>query len=379
MEEGSTVVLRGHTGFWIGLNKDNEIVCNKADRASAATFIVGECSTKNSGSTVRHGSQIDLQLKSELFSQDLFLAVGTDGSVTLQPRKPSPLHFSDTQFSILTHEFDVAMSGMALQLQSVSNGKSVEVVGEIVRGRAEDHSTLQRMVLEKVPVIPMSPVASSQQHFLLEDKAWLLRQGVQYALVDKQELAKFLSSHLEGRQPLLNAYARVWGREWSESQLIERTNSNTPPRSARKLSARKIYDMFAFTGGVSEKDRANADAFVNALRSFFALALRMSQLEARCVERIVEAFAAALAADTTFMDVFSASMLPVKDRKTYSKPEDMIFGLAYFTTMLNTDLHNQQVAQKILELNKFITMGKDCGMTNGFMLQVYRNIQKEEL
>jgi len=378
LAEGTTVVLRGHTGFWVGINNKNEIVCNKTDRSSAAAFTVKGVSTQNLGENFGHDSHVELKLMSEQFNDEIFLGIGTD--VILCEPLSSQGHVTDTQFTMLSHGCRTIMSGQPIQIRSLSSGKTLEVAGEVVRARTADHGTLQRIVVEKVPVTSIQPTEPPYQSISLDDQAWLLHQGVCHALVDRQALADFLSSHLEGRLALLNAYAVVWEQAWSRNrieQLDNCVNPSAPSRGSRKLTAKKLYDMFA--GGVPEKDRANGDAFVDALRSFFAGALRMSRLEAACVQRVVEAFAAALVADTSFMDAFSASMLPVKDRKTYDTPELMIFGLAYLTTMLNTDLHNQQVSQKVFEHSKFIAAGKTCGMTHGFVQQVYRNIRKEEL
>merc|ERR1712216_1079564 len=110
------------------------------------------------------------------------------------------------------------------------------------------------------------------------------------------------------------------------------------------------------------QERENADLFVSALRSFFADALQVSQLEANNVMRIVEAFAAALVADAAFVSAFTPSMLPEEQRKAYRTPEEILFGLAYTAMMLNTDFHSQQVAQsnKTWDQKKFVSAGKDC-------------------
>jgi len=106
----------------------------------------------------------------------------------------------------------------------------------------------------------------------------------------------------------------------------------------------------------------------------------MSQLEANPVQRVIEAFADALVADKAFLESFTASMLPEEERKTYRTPEEVIFGLTYTTVMLNTDLHNEQVAQKMFDVKKFTgAPAKDCGVTGGLMMQIFKHIQKEEL
>lgn len=47
--------------------------------------------------------------------------------------------------------------------------------------------------------------------------------------------------------------------------------------------------------------------------------------------------------------------------------------------MLNTDMHNKSVGQKMWDTKKFVSAGKDCGVTGGLMMQIYKNVQKEEL
>ncbi|CAK8985152.1 SEC7 domain-containing protein [Durusdinium trenchii] len=89
------------------------------------------------------------------------------------------------------------------------------------------------------------------------------------------------------------------------------------------------------------------------MRSFFANAIRMAKLEADPVQRVIEAFAEALVADAAFLSCFEASMLPEAERQTYRTPDEVLFGLAYTTLMLNTDMHNKQVAQKMWDNKKF--------------------------
>merc|ERR1719436_1919288 len=98
--------------------------------------------------------------------------------------------------------------------------------------------------------------------------------------------------------------------------------------------------------GMTPEDRNNGNLFTSALRSFFATALRMSQLEADPVQRVIEAFAEALVSDASFLECFASSMLPEIERKTYRTPDEVLFGLTYTTLMLNTDMHNKQVAQR---------------------------------
>jgi len=97
------------------------------------------------------------------------------------------------------------------------------------------------------------------------------------------------------------------------------------------------------------------------------------------VQRVIEAFADALVSDTSFLDCFSLSMLPERERRAYRTPDEVIFGLTYTTLMLNTDTHSKQVAQKMWDTKKFVAAGKDCGVTGGLMMQIFRSIRREEL
>merc|ERR1712187_851426 len=100
--------------------------------------------------------------------------------------------------------------------------------------------------------------------------------------------------------------------------------------------------ILSMVSSVTPDDKSNGNLFISALRSFFAAALRMSQLEADPVQRVIEAFAEALVSDAAFLEHFSHSMLPEAERKTYRTPEEVLFGLTYTTLMLNTDMHNKQ-------------------------------------
>jgi len=97
------------------------------------------------------------------------------------------------------------------------------------------------------------------------------------------------------------------------------------------------------------------------------------------VQRVVEAFAEALVSDRAFLDCFTASMLPEEERKEQKKTEDVIFMLTYMTIMINTDLHNHKVANKMWDVKKFVRAHRDCGVTTGLMNEIFKHIQKEEL
>jgi hypothetical protein len=286
-----------------------------------------------------------------------------------------------------------------------------------VRARSTDRGTLQKIIIEKVPATADIPNACRAFDLCLEEKAWLLRRGVEMAQLSRHSMAKYLSHHRPACKELLKAYATLWEAEWrltsltsasdegdstprARSQSAEQDATGTSPRSAsnrdssagppgaarnrsispnRSTIAKWFGDVVDQMQGTTPHDKSNGDILVSAIRSFFAGALRVAQLEADPVQRVVEAFAAALAADPTFMQVFEPSMLPEKERRAYKTPQDMLFGLTYTTMMLNTDCHNSAVANKTWDAKKFVGAGKDCGVNGGLMAQIYKNIQKEEL
>lgn len=73
-------------------------------------------------------------------------------------------------------------------------------------------------------------------------------------------------------------------------------------------------------------------------------------------------------------------MLPKEERhRDYQTEEDSLLGLTYMTLVLQTDLHNKKVARKTWDRRKFMAAGKDIGVTQGLMLQIYKNIKKGPL
>jgi len=289
------------------------------------------------------------------------------------------------------------MSGIPVYLKSVGTGRTIDIEGEAVRARTQDRGTLQRIVIEKVPPASEVPLSCPSYELKAQEKAWLLRRGVQHALVDKQQLAKFLSHHRPQCRELLKEYTKLWESEWRQgwSSILQEAAEDstgspasrggqssdsgraTQRRRSKPRSKREwISGMFS---GMTPEDRNNGNLFVSALRSFFATELRISQLEHDPVQRVIEAFAEALVSDESFLGYFGQSMLPEKERKAYRTPDEVLFGLTYTTVMLNTDMHNKQVSQKMWDTRKFVGAGKDCGVTGGLMLQIFKNIQKEEL
>eukprot|EP00435_Cladocopium_sp_Y103_P037203 s1550_g9.t2 len=270
--------------------------------------------------------------------------------------------------------------------------------------------------VEKLPTATIAPEACGDLELSVEERAWIYLRASQASLVDRKNLAGFLSSPKPHCKELLKAYTRLWESEWrmewrntleipeelpllrSESaasspgsRQSSRSGSQGPTttpsdvsRRTRSQSRRRMSRtdwILGRLGGVSSTadDKSNGNLFVSAMRSFFANAIRMSKLEADPVQRVIEAFAEALVADSAFLSCFQASMLPEAERQTYRTPDEVLFGLAYTTLMLNTDMHNKQVAQKMWDNKKFVGAGKGCGVTGGLMAQIYKNIQGEEI
>lgn len=391
------VLLRGHTGCWFAL-KGTEVLCDKKERDAATGFIVGAKTE-----ALRHSCFVTFHAASDTPHT---LRLGVNANAEVRALKVGQgVREADTQFSVQLDAPGTVMSGMRIYLKSVGVSKMVEVEGKNVRARTYDKGTIQRITIEKMP--PDSDVPDPCPEFELDipEKVWLYRRGVEFALVDKQQLAAFLAGHKEGRKELLTAYTRLWEAEWRRDWALlmreapdnddssnasphsRQSSSQSPapgtgripsksPSRSRASTRDWIYEVFT---GVSGDDKTNGDMIVSALRSFFATALRMSQLEANPVQRVIEAFADALVNDRAFLASFTPSMLPAKDRKQYKNPEDVIFGLTYTVMMLNTDTHNKQVASKMFDAKKFAGAGKECGVTPGLMLQIYKNVQKEEL
>jgi len=397
LRPGDQVFFRGHTGRWFGV-KGKDIVCNKPDRDSATLFTID-----SKTSPLRHGSKAAFRVDPEAAggetssSAKRMAVVPATFDVKLMPPVMG-VNESDAQFTMQLDHGSVVMSGMLVYLKAAGTGNMVDVQGDTVRARTQDKGTLQRIAIEKLPAESEIPQPCPPMELTLEQKVWCFRRGAQHALVDRQELARFLAGHKPGCKEMLQCYTRLWEKEWRVewSQLLrgsglpqspESPQSQCSPtsgdRSARRPQTRPraktkdwLFDMFS---AISGDDRDNGDLFVGALRSFFATALRMSQLEADPVMRVIEAFADCLVSDTAFLEGFTPSMLPEKERKCYKTPDEVIFGLTYTTLMLNTDFHNKQVNEKTWTAKKFAGAGKDCGVTAGLMMQVYKNVQKEEL
>lgn len=419
LRSGDVVYIRGHTGRWFGV-RGSATVCNKADRPSAMQFVL-----ESKSHAPKHESKVAFRLVEPPDANAAGgminkLGVTASSEVKAMPRREGSKD-AETQFVVLTPSTGAVGSGLPVFLKSVGVGRILEVDGEVIRARNQDTGTHQRLFIEKLPTDSEVPAPCQELDLSIEEKAWLFRRGVEFALIDKQKIASFLAGHKPMAKELLKAYTRLWEGEWRRDwkailgeskgdttpgddgsnspasrqsrpvddeqsigtdQSVAATSSQGPtgrPRAnSRTRMSKRDRIMTMFQSGTIE-DKNNGNLFISALRSFFATALRMSQLEADPVQRVIEAFAEALVSDASFLECFTTSMLPEAERKTYKTPEEVLFGLTYTTLMLNTDMHNKQVGQKMWDTKKFVGAGKDCGVTGGLMMQIFKNVQKEEL
>jgi hypothetical protein len=405
LKSGDVVVLRVRTGRWIGAY-ETEIICNVPDRSSATPFIL---ETKSTALKESHRAGFRVKVPepdaaaADGPSRHYRLGVTNAHEVRALPRSIGAKD-AETQFQVLSDRPGPILSGAAVYLKS-STGRTLEVDGETVRARTNEKGTLQRMNIEKISALNELPPPCPEHELSVQQKAWLIRRGVQNSLVDKQQIAKFLAGHKPGCQELLQAYTKLWESEWRLSwpQVLQATETaaedsgGSPasrPESApsgpatdrhqqrahsRPRSRRQRQPFVGMFGGISPDDKRNGDLVVSAMRDFFSKAMYMAQLEADPVQRIIETFAAALTRDVSFLECFEASMLPEKERRDYKTPDEVLLGLTYTTMMLQTDFHNKQVTQKMWDRKKFEAAGKGVGVTPGLMLQIYKNVQKEPL
>jgi len=379
VQQNDTVYLRGHTGLWIGIKdpkdpKDKrQLQCTMSTREEAAPVTVN-----SRGEVVQDGAGVALYLP----TREL-LGLPEGGDMQMYDTQTP-----ETQFVVHTEVPGVVLcSGQYIYLQSC-NGKYVAVHGPEVRSGTDERSTQQRLIMEKVPRDSDIPLGCPEATLTKNEEAWLFRRGVQYALIDRQKFAKYVSLPKPDPQELIKVYTQMWENEWRAQcpHLIAETDagegkgrrrSASKSRSGRwNFGADRFFGMLSQAGGI---DETNGDLVVDALRSFFCNALRLSQLEADPVERAVESFSAALIADPVFNKSFSQSMLPEAERTTYIKPEDVLFATTYMTLSVNTELHNNAVGQKTFDRKMFGETGKTCGVTAGLMMQIYHNVSKEEL
>mmetsp|Transcript_40566 Transcript_40566/g.95357 ORF Transcript_40566/g.95357 Transcript_40566/m.95357 type:complete len:1264 (+) Transcript_40566:129-3920(+) len=389
-----TVYFRGHTGRWIVAKDSGEVVCNATDRESATAFVLDAAGRVDGSGNLQHGNAITLlatKKDGSMTSQQLGV---TGGEVRLLPKGGTDCQWV-VDVESATKKF---YSGTPLFLKGKGNQKNLDVQTEIVSARFEAKGTLQRISLDKLPPPSEVPEPAPERDFSQEEVAWLFLRGAQFALLDRQPLAAALGNHKGPAKDLLKLYTTLWKEEWKstvpadmfsgggttarrsrgESDMT-RTSTTKSGRSKSPSTWLGKLTAGVIEGGGSPIDSTNGDLFMMALRSYFATAIRMSQLEADCVQRVVEAFAGALAGDPDFIKSFSQSMLPEKDRKVYVSEDDVVFGLTYMTIMLNTDAHNSQVTEKTWDYKRFVASGKDCGVTGGLMAQVFKLIAAEEL
>merc|ERR1719362_746251 len=406
LKKDDHVVLRVHSGCWIGA-AETEIICNVPDRSLATKFVLETKGpilkdSHRTGFRVLDESEPDAAA-SNSSNRCYRLGITNTHEVKALPRNLGAKD-AETNFQVLSDTKGPIVSGTAVYIKSTT-GRMLFVDGESLRTRtSEKGHTLERIIIEKTPDASELPPPSPEHELSVLEKAWLLRRGVQHSLVDKKELAKFLAGHKPGSKELLQAYTKLWESEWrlswpNELPAVETaaedsggspanrsdsahsgaaTDRQQPRSHTPRARGRRQGQHFFFRGG-SPEDKRNGELFVSAMRSFFSTAIYMAQLEADPVQRVIEAFAEVLTNDKSFLDCFEASMLPEKERRDYRTPEEVLFGLTYTTIMLQTDLHNKQVASKTWDKKKFEGAGKQCGVTPGLMSQIFKHVQKEPL
>jgi len=374
VQPNDTVYLRGHTGLYIGIKEPKDpkdkrqVQCTMGTREEATPVTVN-----SGGEVVQDGAGVELYLS----SREL-LGVPEGGDMQMYDTQTP-----ETQFVVHTEVPGVVLcSGQNLYLQSCT-GKYVAVHGSDVRSGTEERSTQQRLIMEKVPRDSDIPLGCPEATLTKNEEAWLFRRGVQYSLIDRQKFAKYVSLPKPDPQELIKVYAQLWENEWrthcpivlAETDAVE--GKDRKRRTRWNFGADRLFGMLSHAGGI---DETNGDLLVDAFRSFFCNALRLSQLEADPVLRTIESFSAALMADPEFNKSFSQSMLPEAERPTYKNPEDVLFATTYMTLTINTELHNNAVGEKTFEDRKKLSeAAKTCGVTLGLMMQIYHNVSKEEL
>jgi hypothetical protein len=400
---GELVYIRGHAGLYVSAKSEGVVACNASERGSDEEFFV--MSNTRIGA-LQKSDVVTLEVANS-GCDHLLLSVDDDGQTRASPSGSS----GEQNFKIVMRSREGALeSGAPVFLRALPSRRLVELRGEAMATGVSTPTpgTRQRFFLEKIIPPAAVPPQSEERDLSLEDQAWLLLRGVQHAVVQKQHLAELLSGPKTPAPELLSAFATQWESEWRSAGAQAHLNSFAGGSEARKAATPALGGSPTKVGSaaaaaatppptenealmrirrlvlgntVSPTERENGDLFVSALRSFFADALQVSQLEANNVMRIVEAFAAALVADASFVASFTASMLPEEQRKAYRTPEEILFGLAYTAMMLNTDFHSQQVtaSQKTWDQKKFVSAGKDCGVVGGLMTHIFRRITENEL
>eukprot|EP00927_Polykrikos_kofoidii_P008928 TRINITY_DN13723_c0_g1_i1.p1 TRINITY_DN13723_c0_g1~~TRINITY_DN13723_c0_g1_i1.p1 ORF type:complete len:1567 (-),score=310.40 TRINITY_DN13723_c0_g1_i1:208-4809(-) len=398
---GEVVFLRGHTGRYVSARPNGSVDCHAPERGVSEEFLV--MSTNNRPGPLGKGDTVTLEVASSGREHLLLTATGGTAAgtgIVSEACLALPAGSGEQTF-LLNHRRRAdagIMSGREVRIVSVPSERPLEVSGDTFRpGTA-------------------GAVTGARRRFFLE-KVWVFSRGVHLGLVQKQHLASMLSKPGGEAKQLLRIFATQWATEWAQSFALAKTlkgEDTTDGKSAVEASNGQLTgdNSSADAGSGSDHGRTIGvaaaaaptemeavakirrffrrimvppveceigDLFVNALRSYFSETLHVSQLEANNVMRLVEAFAASLVADASFLATFTPAMLPKEQRKTYKTNEEVLFGLTYMSMMLNTDAHSSQVAMKSWDKKTFVDGGKTCGVTPALMTQIYRRITESEL
>eukprot|EP00429_Kryptoperidinium_foliaceum_P115611 CAMPEP_0176305666 /NCGR_PEP_ID=MMETSP0121_2-20121125/63080_1 /TAXON_ID=160619 /ORGANISM="Kryptoperidinium foliaceum, Strain CCMP 1326" /LENGTH=251 /DNA_ID=CAMNT_0017647343 /DNA_START=18 /DNA_END=770 /DNA_ORIENTATION=+ len=207
LKAGDAVYLRGHTGRWIGM-RNAAVVCNKPDRASASVFVL-----ETRSANVRHESKVVFKCAAapEPPAAGHSWRLGVTPTFDVRPlQRPDGAKDADSSFFVLSMSVGPVSSGIPVYLKCVGSGRTIDIDGDVVRARGQEQGTHQRICIEKLPPESEIPAACPDTELSAQEKAWLFRRGVQLALVDKQQIAKLLSSHRPTCRELLKIYTRLW-------------------------------------------------------------------------------------------------------------------------------------------------------------------------
>ncbi|OLP83354.1 hypothetical protein AK812_SmicGene35894 [Symbiodinium microadriaticum] len=124
-----TVYLRGHTGRWMAVKDGTQVLCNAADRAQAAAFVV-----EFKGPALKNDCRVGFKLDST-DGRLLWLGVLPSGDVGLM-QKGEGGSDSSMRFVAKTSSPAAVLSGTSVHFKSMATGKMMEVDGADVRARS---------------------------------------------------------------------------------------------------------------------------------------------------------------------------------------------------------------------------------------------------
>lgn len=205
------------------------------------------------------------------------------------------------------------------------------------------------------------------------EKAKVLRLAVRAGVVSLMRLSEVLSrlAHNE----LLTAYCRAWAMEFFRSYFLSRQASfGEVPNAHRSFFSRHSpQERFM---------RQCGRLVVDAMRDFFWRAMWAGGLESGPLQRLVDAFAAALSSHPDVSVRLEQSLVPPMDRlPDVPDIERSVFFMTYLTLQLNTQLHNPNRGHgPQSSVRVFASMGRRVpGFQEPFSKKVYDLVRREPL